>query len=162
MKSGTKSGLWLSYWTRLSPPRIVAGLHEINWGLAGSRPSHGELLEFWILKLGFLKTAPRSRLIAVNRASNPPPPLRGAAWSFEVFLSQTRLQAYDLVMSVEEIESVISGLSAAELARFSQWFEEFLAGQWDRQIEQDMLAGRLDAAIKRADDHYKAGRCTSL
>lgn len=69
---------------------------------------------------------------------------------------------YSLDMSVEELESVISGLSAAELTRFSKWFEEFMAEQWDRQIEQDMLAGRLDAALKRADDHYEAGRCTPL
>lgn len=65
-------------------------------------------------------------------------------------------------MSVEEIESVVSRLSSAELARFSQWFEEFLADQWDAQIEKDLVAGRLDAAIKRADDHYQAGRCTPL
>ena len=65
-------------------------------------------------------------------------------------------------MSIEEIESVVSGLPADELARFSQWFEEFMADLWDRQIEQDMLAGRLDAALKRADDHFEAGRCTPL
>ena len=65
-------------------------------------------------------------------------------------------------MSIEELESVVSGLSAAELSRFSQWFEEFMADQWDRQIEQDMLSGRLEAALKRADDHYEAGRCTPL
>jgi hypothetical protein len=65
-------------------------------------------------------------------------------------------------MSVEELESVISGLSADELARFSRWFEEFMADQWDRQIEQDVLSGRLGAALKRADDHYDAGRCTPL
>ncbi len=65
-------------------------------------------------------------------------------------------------MSIEELESVVSGLSDAELARFSEWFEEFMADQWDRQIEQDVRAGRLDAAIKRADDHYEAGRCTPL
>jgi hypothetical protein len=65
-------------------------------------------------------------------------------------------------MSIEELESVVSGLPAPELARFSEWFEEFMADQWDRQIEQDVQAGRLDAAIKRADDHYDAGRCTPL
>ena len=65
-------------------------------------------------------------------------------------------------MSIEELEAVVSGLPASELARFSQWFEEFIADQWDRQIEQDMQAGRLDAALKRADDHYEAGRCTPL
>jgi hypothetical protein len=65
-------------------------------------------------------------------------------------------------MSIEELESFVSGLPAAELARFSQWFEEFMADQWDRQIEQDVTAGRLGAAIKRADDHDEAGRCTPL
>ena len=65
-------------------------------------------------------------------------------------------------MSVEEIESVVSGLPAEELARFSKWFEEFIADAWDRQIEQDMSAGRLDPALKRADEHYDADRCTPL
>ena len=69
---------------------------------------------------------------------------------------------YPGVMSVEELESVVSQLPANDLARFSQWFEEFVADQWDRQIEQDMRAGRLDAALKRADEHYEAGRCTPL
>ncbi len=65
-------------------------------------------------------------------------------------------------MSVEEIESVVSSLPAGELARFSKWFEEFMADAWDRQIEEDARAGRLDAAMKRADEHYDAGRCTPL
>ena len=65
-------------------------------------------------------------------------------------------------MSVEELESVVAKLPAAELARFSEWFEEFVAEQWDRQIEQDMQAGRLDAALKRADEHYEADRCKPL
>lgn len=65
-------------------------------------------------------------------------------------------------MSVEELESVVSSLPAADLARFSEWFEEFIADQWDHQIELDVLTGRLDAVLKRADEHYEAGRCTPL
>ena len=65
-------------------------------------------------------------------------------------------------MSIEEIESVVAGLPADELARFSQWFEELMAEQWDRQIERDMNSGLLNAALKRADGHYDAGRCTPL
>ena len=65
-------------------------------------------------------------------------------------------------MSVEQLESAVSGLTADDLTRFSQWFEEFMADQWDRQIEQDMLAGRLDAALKRTDDHRSAGSVTPL
>ena len=65
-------------------------------------------------------------------------------------------------MSVEELEIVVSRLSAAELTRFSEWFEEFLSRQWDEQIEADIISGRLDAAGKRADEDFEAGRCTPL
>ncbi len=65
-------------------------------------------------------------------------------------------------MSVEDLESAISRLSAEELARFAAWFEDFLADRWDRQIEADIKAGRLDAAGKRAAEDFKAGRCTPL
>jgi hypothetical protein len=65
-------------------------------------------------------------------------------------------------MSVEELELVVSGLAADELALFSQWFDEFRAEQWDRQIEADVVAGKLDAPGRRADDDFESGRCTSL
>jgi len=38
--------------------------------------------------------------------------------------------------------------------QFSEWFEEFVADQWDKKIEAYILAGRLDAAGKRADDEF--------
>jgi uncharacterized membrane protein YccC len=60
-------------------------------------------------------------------------------------------------MSVQELETAITRLSKEELTAFAQWFEEYMADAWDRRIEQDMRAGRLDAALKRADDHYEAG-----
>jgi hypothetical protein len=65
-------------------------------------------------------------------------------------------------MSIEELELVVSGLTPDELASFAQWFDEFRAEQWDQQIEADILAGRLDAAGRRADDDFETGRCTSL
>jgi len=52
--------------------------------------------------------------------------------------------------------------SPLELDRFSQWFEEFLAEQWDRQIEADILTGRFGASGRRADKEFEAGRCTPL
>jgi hypothetical protein len=67
-----------------------------------------------------------------------------------------------MAMSVEELESVISGLSPEDLTRFSQWFEEFLADQWDQRIESDIQAGRLDKAGERADADFDAGRCNPL
>jgi hypothetical protein len=65
-------------------------------------------------------------------------------------------------MSIEELQTAIARLAPAELDRFSQWFEEFLAYQWDRSIEADVLAGRLDDSGRRADQDYEAGRCTPL
>lgn len=65
-------------------------------------------------------------------------------------------------MSVEELNTAVAHLSADELERFSQWFEEFLADEWDRRIEADVEAGRLDAAGRRADEDFEAGRCTPL
>ncbi len=57
-------------------------------------------------------------------------------------------------MSVEELESAVARLTPEELDRFSEWFQEFAANQWDRQIEAD--------AGERADADFKAGRCTVL
>ena len=65
-------------------------------------------------------------------------------------------------MSVEELQSAVATLPAGELNRFSQWFEEFLADQWDQRIEADILAGRLDTAGRRADEEFEAGHCTPL
>jgi len=65
-------------------------------------------------------------------------------------------------MSIEELESAVTRLSAEELARFSDWFEQYIADQWDRQIETDIAAGRLDGAGKRVDEDFEAGRCTPL
>jgi len=65
-------------------------------------------------------------------------------------------------MSVQELETAVARLSKEELAAFSQWFEEYTADTWDRQIETDALAGRFDAAGKRAKADYEAGRCKPL
>lgn len=65
-------------------------------------------------------------------------------------------------MSVEELENAISQLSPQEMAVLARWFDEYRADQWDRQIEADILAGRLDAPGRRADDDFEAGRSTPL
>jgi hypothetical protein len=67
-----------------------------------------------------------------------------------------------MIKTIEELESAVASLSAQELSHFSKWFEEFMADQWDRKIEADILEGRLDAAGKRADDDFDAGRCKPL
>ena len=65
-------------------------------------------------------------------------------------------------MSLPELESAVSQLPAAELTDFARWFEEYLADAWDRRIETDIKAGRLDEVGRRADAEFEAGRCTPL
>jgi hypothetical protein len=55
-----------------------------------------------------------------------------------------------MAMGVRELESEVARLSREDLARFSTWFDAFVARS-DRQIEADVLAGRLDHAGDRAD-----------
>jgi hypothetical protein len=62
--------------------------------------------------------------------------------------------------SVKEIEEAVLRLSAAELAAFRAWFAEFDAEAWDRQIEGDVAAGRLDSLADEAIEDLRAGRCT--
>jgi hypothetical protein len=65
-------------------------------------------------------------------------------------------------MSVKQLEAAVAQLPASELTAFAQWFEEFMADAWDRQIESDVAAGRLDALGEQADAEFEAGRCTPL
>ncbi len=65
-------------------------------------------------------------------------------------------------MSVQELEKAVADLSAGDLKQFTKWFEEYQAEAWDRQIESDVKAGKLDALIKEADEDFDAGRCRPL
>jgi len=66
------------------------------------------------------------------------------------------------MMSVNILKKAISELPPTELAKLAAWFEEFLADQWDRQIEADAAAGKLDRLADAADEDFEAGRCTEL
>ena len=64
--------------------------------------------------------------------------------------------------TADQLEKAVSELPPNELAKFTTWFEEFLADQWDRQIEADAAAGKLDHLAREADEDFEAGRCTEL
>jgi hypothetical protein len=65
-------------------------------------------------------------------------------------------------MSVQELESAVAKLSPPDLAVFTEWFEKFVAEAWDAQLESDVHAGKLDHLAQQADEHFEAGRCTTL
>ena len=64
--------------------------------------------------------------------------------------------------SVREIEEAIGKLAPEDLAALRAWFAEFDAAEWDRQFEQDVAAGRLDALAEEALRESREGRCTEL
>ena len=67
-----------------------------------------------------------------------------------------------LMSRVETVEREVQSLSAEELAAFRKWFHQFDAAAWDRQIEEDVQAGKLDRLADAALEAFKAGKCTEF
>ena len=63
---------------------------------------------------------------------------------------------------VEQLEQDIMTLSRLELAAFRDWFQSYLADQWDKQIELDARAGKLDSLASEAIADHQAGRTRGL
>ncbi|MGB0384987.1 MAG: hypothetical protein ACPGWR_09210 [Ardenticatenaceae bacterium] len=66
------------------------------------------------------------------------------------------------MMKVEQIKMEVMNLSWPELTAFRKWIDEFHAQQWDRQIEHDLEAGRLDGLLAEVDEEYEAGLALPL
>jgi hypothetical protein len=68
----------------------------------------------------------------------------------------------EIVSKIESIEQQIEKLSPEELAAFRRWYAAFDAEVWDRQIEADVKAGKLDALGDKALSAHTLGRSTKL
>jgi hypothetical protein len=64
--------------------------------------------------------------------------------------------------TVEQISGAVRRLPKKELARFRKWFAEYDAAVWDRQLADDVEAGRLDVFARQALKEHRAGRTTEL
>ena len=63
---------------------------------------------------------------------------------------------------VEALEESVRALSDEELAAFRAWFISFDAEAWDRQIEADLQAGKLDTIAEEAVAEYRRGESREL
>ena len=63
---------------------------------------------------------------------------------------------------LDQLEQRIQRLSPDELAKFRAWFIEFDHLIWDKQIEADSKAGKLDGLIAEAHADYKAGKAREI
>lgn len=51
-------------------------------------------------------------------------------------------------------------MSVEDRAAFRAWFIEFDAAEWDRKLDADVSAGRLNWLIDEARQDVRAGRST--
>ena len=63
---------------------------------------------------------------------------------------------------VEALEREVQNLTPEELAAFRDWFAEFDWELWDRQLEHDVAAGKLDKFAAEARAEYERGETTKL
>jgi hypothetical protein len=67
-----------------------------------------------------------------------------------------------LMSTVQEIEMAIARLKPQEIHAVADWLQEYREGLWDKQIEADARAGKLDKLMEEAKQDYQAGRCKPL
>ena len=61
-------------------------------------------------------------------------------------------------MSLAEIKDAVNALSPGELAELAAFIRQRDEAAWDRQIREDVAAGRLDHLAEEALEEYGAGR----
>jgi hypothetical protein len=59
--------------------------------------------------------------------------------------------------TVMEIEKAIEELPNQELFELTRWISSRFSDAWDRQIEEDICAGRLDDLAAEALEEHRAG-----
>ena len=63
---------------------------------------------------------------------------------------------------VEKIEQDIRKLDRKKLLTFRRWFREYDSDEWDRQIEEDVRAGKLDKLAEEALAEHRAGKSKEI
>jgi hypothetical protein len=70
---------------------------------------------------------------------------------------------YSLSMTkLEKIEQDIAVLDPKDVRKLADWLEEYKAELWDRQMESDVDAGRLDQFIAEAKAEIASGKLRDL
>jgi hypothetical protein len=63
---------------------------------------------------------------------------------------------------LEQIEQAIAALPHDDIVALAEWFAEFHADLWDKQIEADAKAGKLDKFAAEARAEIAAGKVRPL
>ncbi|MGO9019262.1 MAG: hypothetical protein ACLQVJ_13035 [Syntrophobacteraceae bacterium] len=63
---------------------------------------------------------------------------------------------------IQKLEQEIRKLAPSELEAFRKWFQDYDSDQWDSQIEEDALTGKLDRLAQKALADHKAGKTSEI
>lgn len=64
--------------------------------------------------------------------------------------------------TVAEIESALQKIPVDDARKVADWLQHYLDERWDRQIDADIAAGKLDKLAEQALEDYRAGRVKPL
>lgn len=64
--------------------------------------------------------------------------------------------------TVAEIENALQALPVRDAWTVAGWLQQYLDEKWDRQIDADIAAGKLDKLADKALEDYRAGRVKPL
>jgi hypothetical protein len=61
-----------------------------------------------------------------------------------------------------EIEAAIQRLPESDIRQLSEWIQSHVDEMWDRQIEADLVSGKLDRLIARAEADISTNKVKPL
>ncbi len=64
--------------------------------------------------------------------------------------------------TLPEIETAIKQLPEGDVRQLFDWLQEYLNQKWDRQIEDNLGAGKLDKLIAKVESDIAANRVRNL
>ena len=64
--------------------------------------------------------------------------------------------------TIAEIESALSKLPVKDAQAVADWLQDYLDAKWDKQMDEDVAAGRLDHAWEKAKGDIATGRVKAL
>ena len=64
--------------------------------------------------------------------------------------------------NLKEIEKAILSLPSHEFEKLKQWFFDLDYQRWDKQIEQDIADGHLEAFAQEAITEFESGNSREL
>ena len=72
------------------------------------------------------------------------------------------MRYYSVMSTLAEIEDAIEKLPNEQLFQLTDWISGRFSDAWDRQIEQDIVEGKLDDLAAEAIAEHRAGQSLPL